>query len=57
MVPVFRYLFSKSKEGEDAEKLVKIALELVQARKEGGHKVSMMTRFLVNAKINMYSLS
>ena len=44
MVPVFRYLFSKSKEGEDAEKLVKIALELVQARKQGGQKVSVMTK-------------
>ena len=41
MVPVFRYLFSKTKDGEDGEKLVKIALELVQARKESGKKVSV----------------
>lgn len=50
MVPIFRYLFSKTKEGEDGEKLVKIALQLVQARKEGGKKVSMLTIF-VSAKV------
>ena len=41
LIPVFRYLFSKTKEGQDGEKLVKIALELVQARKRGGKKVRL----------------
>lgn len=40
MIPLFRHLYNNSKQGLEAEKLVKIALELVQARKESGQKVS-----------------
>ncbi len=40
MIPLFRHLYTNSKQGLEAEKLVKIALELVQARKESGQKVS-----------------
>ena len=42
MIPLFRHLYNNSKQGLEAEKLVKIALELVQARKESGQKVSKM---------------
>ena len=40
MIPLFRYLFNKSKAGEDSKQLVKIALELVRARKESGQRVN-----------------
>ena len=47
MIPLFRHLFNQTKQGQEAEKLVKIALELVQARKESGQRVStiMMSQY------------
>lgn len=45
MIPLFRHLFNNSKRGLEAEKLVKIALELVQARKASGQRVSVCKSF------------
>ena len=40
MAPLLRHLFVNSKQGKEADKLAKIAFELVQARKQSGQKVS-----------------
>ena len=39
LIPIFSFLFSYSKGGKNNEKLVKIALELVNARRQTGTKV------------------
>ena len=52
MIPLFRHLYNNSKQGLEAEKLVKIALELVQARKESGQKVSTCNADCVHSDAN-----
>ena len=60
MVPLFRHLYTNSKHGQEAEKLVKIALELVQARKESGQKVNLhcqwSPRTINNLTLTLYQI-
>ncbi len=39
MIPIFRFLFTHSKQGETFFQLQNVALELVKARRESGKKV------------------
>ncbi len=43
LIPIFQYLFNKTKAGEDAGKLGEIAQRIVQVRKGSGQRVRMYT--------------